>query len=187
MEVKMRKPNPVPKERVVELEAFRKGKWPGEEFRRFLCVWLRVDRDMSPAEIARILGWHTITVRTTQQEFIKHGVATLVEKPRGGRRRQLMSLEEEQIFLANFAERAKAGSILVIAGVHAALEAHLGRKVAESTTYRLLKRNGWRKVVPRPFHPKRNPEAAEAFKKGASKMPSSKPERGRKRKDSSSG
>lgn len=183
----MRKPQPIPKERVLELEGFRKIKWPGEEFRRFLCVWLRVDRNLSPAEIARILGWHPITVRTTQQEFIKHGVASLEEKPRGGRRRQLMSLEDEQAFLAGFAERAKEGSLLVVGDVHAALEARLGRKVAESTTYRLLKRHGWRKVVPRPFHPKRNPEAAEGFKKGASKAPSAKPGRGLKRKDSSSG
>ena len=182
----MRKPNPISKTRLGELEAFRKGKWPGEEFRRFLCVWLRVDRDLSPAEIAGILGWHTITVRTTQQEFIKHGVAALEEKPRGGRHRQLMTLEQEQAFLASFAERAKSGSILVIADVHAALEAHLGRDIAESTTYRILKRNGWRKVVPRPFHPKRNPEAAEAFKKEASKTPSAKLRHGPKRKASSS-
>ena len=137
-------------------------------------------------EIARILGWHTITVRTTQQDFIKCGVAALEEKPRGGRRRQLMSLEEEQVFLAGFAERAKAGSLLIVSEVHAALEAHVGHPVAESTTYRILKRNGWRKIVPRPFHPKRNPEAAEAFKKGASKKPSAKRGSGRRRKASSS-
>ena len=183
----MRKPNPIPPERVRELEAFRKGKWPGEEFRRFLCIWLRVDCGLDPAEIAQVLGWHPITVRTTQQEFLKHGISALEEKPRGGRRRQLMTLQEEQAFLAGFAERAKEGSLLVVGDLHAALEAQLGRKVAESTTYRILKRHGWRKVVPRPFHPKRKPEAAEAFKKGASKKLSAKPVRGPKKKASPSG
>lgn len=183
----MRKPNPIPPKRVLELEAFRKSKLPGEEFRRFLCVWLRIESNLTSVEIARILDWHPITVRTTQQEFIKHGVGALAEKPRGGRRRQLMSLEDEQIFLNGFAERAKAGSLLVVGDVHTALEAHLGRKVAESTTYRILKRHGWRKVVPRPFHPKRNSEAAEAFKKGASKKRSDKPERKPNRKASPSG
>lgn len=183
----MRKANPIPESRIRELEAFRKSKWPGEEFRRFLCLWLRIDRGLSPAEIAGVLGWHPITVRTTQQEFIKHGPAALVEKSRGGRHRQLMSAEEEQAFLLGFADRAKAGSLLIVSDVHAALEAHLGRKIAESTTYRILKRNGWRKIVPRPFHPKRNPEAAEAFKKGASRKRSAKPQSGPKRKGSPSG
>lgn len=69
----MRNPNPISEQRQQELEAFRKTKWPGEEFRRCLCVWLRIERKLSPAEIGPVLGWHPITVRTTQQEFIKHG------------------------------------------------------------------------------------------------------------------
>ncbi|MBW2145601.1 MAG: winged helix-turn-helix domain-containing protein [Deltaproteobacteria bacterium] len=32
-----------------------------------------------------------------------------------------------------------------------ALEKHVGHKVHKSTVYRLLKRQGWRKVAPRPF------------------------------------
>lgn len=159
----MRKSNPIPATRVRELEAFRKAKWAGEEFRRFLCVWLRVDRGLSPADIVAILGWHPTTVRTTQQAFLREGVVALAEKPRGGRRRQLMTVAEEAAFLADFAAQAKAGSILVVPGLHAALERRLGRSVALSTTYRMLKRHGWRKVVPRPFHPKHDPEAAEAF------------------------
>jgi transposase len=172
----MRNPNPISEQRQQELEAFRKTKWPGEEFRRFLCVWLRIERKLSPAEIARVLGWHPITVRTTQQEFIRHGVEALRERPRGGRHRALMSFEEETAFLAQFGEKAGAGSILVIAEVRLALEQKLGKKVAESTVYRILHRHGWRKLVPRPFHPKRKPEAAEAFKKGASQTSSAKPE-----------
>ena len=148
---------------------------------------MRVNRNLSPTEIARIVGWHAMTVRTTQQELIKHGASSLEDKPRGGRRRQLMRVEDERAFLASFAERAPAGSILVAGEVHVALEAHLGRTIAASTTYRLLKRHGWRKVAPRPFHPKRNSEAAEAFKTGASKKPFAKPGRGLKPQGSSSG
>jgi len=172
-------------ERIAELEAFRKEKWPGDEFRRYLCVWLRAESGMKPCEIARAVGWHTTTVRTTQQDFIKHGVDALVERRRGGRNRELMTPEEEKLFLDGFAEQAGAGSILVVTAVHVALESQLGRKIAQSTTYRILKRNGWRKVVPRPFHPKRNPEAAEAFKKGATQKRSVKPKPGRQRRGSS--
>jgi hypothetical protein len=31
--------------------------------------------------------------------------------------------------------------------------------------YNLLHRHGWRKLMPRPFHPKRNLAAQDAFKK----------------------
>jgi hypothetical protein len=34
-----------------------------------------------------------------------------------------------------------------------------------STIYRLLDRHGWRKLVPRPRHPKANPEEQAIFKK----------------------
>ncbi|HEY5344316.1 MAG TPA: winged helix-turn-helix domain-containing protein, partial [Solirubrobacteraceae bacterium] len=39
-----------------------------------------------------------------------------------------------------------------------------GRPVGPSTLYRILKRHGWRKVVPRPRHPDADPERQEAFK-----------------------
>ena len=42
-----------------------------------------------------------------------------------------------------------------------------GKAVARSTVYRLLERHGWRKVVPRPRHPKADVAAQAAFKKGS--------------------
>jgi transposase len=163
----MRPPNPITQARKDELAAFRKTKWSGLEFQRFLCVWLRVEREQTPKQIAKTLGWHVNTVRFTQQEFVRYGVEALREKSRGGRFHAAMTVEEEAEFLDEFAKRAGEGSILVVSEIRLALESRLGRKVAESTVYRLLARHGWRKVVPRPFHPKRDPEAAEAFKKGA--------------------
>jgi transposase len=41
----------------------------------------------------------------------------------------------------------------------------VGQQVHKSTISRLLKRHGWRKPVPRPVHPKANPEAQAQFKK----------------------
>ena len=43
----------------------------------------------------------------------------------------------------------------------------VGKEVARSTIYRLLQRHGWRKVVPRPRHPKADIAAQAAFKKTA--------------------
>ena len=163
----MRPPIPISQARIEELVGFRKAKWSGFEFQRFLCIWLRVERAQTPEQIATTLGWHVNTVRATQQDFARSGIEALKEKPRGGRFHAAMTLPEEAEFLSGFASRAGEGSILVVREVWQALEGRLGRKVAESTVYRLLARHGWRKIVPRPFHPKRDPEKAEAFKKGA--------------------
>jgi hypothetical protein len=48
------------------------------------------------------------------------------------------------------------------------------------TIYRLLARHGWRKVMPRPQHPGRDPAAQAAFKGGSLRnSPASSPRRGR--------
>jgi len=164
----MRPPTPIPAHRLAELEGFMKKKWPGNEFQRFLCVWLRVRQGMSTAAIANALGLHVKTVRFTQKDFIDNGVSALIELKRGGRKHCLMSLDEESAFLSQFEQEGSQGGILVVGKIKSGLEQHLGRPVHKTTIYRMLHRHGWRKLVPRPNHPKRNEEAAEAFKKGAS-------------------
>jgi len=159
---------PIPENRLVELQDFRKSKWPGFEFQRFLCVWLRVEQNLSNKEIARVLGWNINTIRITQRDFIARGPKALVDEKRGGRRRYLMTIEEEKRFLTAFEDIADRAAVLVVNEIKAALEKQLGHAIHKTTVYRLLWRHGWRKVVPRPKHPKQNKEAAEAFKKGAS-------------------
>jgi len=129
----MRKPIPIPAQRVKELEAFRTAKWQCEESRRFLYVWLRVDGKLRPAEIAGVLGWHLRTVRTTQQDFIKHGVDALSEKPRGRGHHSLLPFDEERALLGQFIAKAGYGSVLLVSEIHLALERRLGKRVAEST------------------------------------------------------
>ena len=163
----MRPPTPIPENRQIELEEFQKSKMTGFEFQRFLCVWLRIALGLSTKEIARAIHWHVNTVRYTQRDFVVRGVKALLEEKRGGRRRQLLTAEEEKSFLASFECVAKSGSMLVAGEIKAALEKRLGRPVHKTTVYRILRRHNWRKVVPRPVHPKHNEEAASAFKKGA--------------------
>jgi transposase len=164
----MRKPIPIPGNRVAELEAFKKAKWPGLELQRYLCVWLRVAKNMTAPCIAEIVGWGVNTVRLTQKRFIERGVDALEEHPRGGRHHANMSPAEEAEFLAKFEKKAADGGLLIAQEIKDALEERVGHKVNKTTVYRLLHRNGWRKVAPRPAHPKRDKEAGEAFKKGAS-------------------
>jgi transposase len=100
------------------------------------------------------------------QARFRESVQAGASPPRwGGRRRSLMTFDEEQAFLAPWAEHAKAGSILVVSVIRAALAQRLGRPVKPSVVYRLLERHGWRKVAPDTHHPKSNPAAQEDWKK----------------------
>jgi hypothetical protein len=55
----------------------------------------------------------------------------------GGRRRQNMTFDEEQILLALFLEKAKGGGVLIVTPIQVAYEERTGHKVAESTIYRM--------------------------------------------------
>ena len=135
------------------------------EFQRIQCVLLRVTLQASAKDIAQVVGWTTGTVRVMHSHFAKLGDAFFDITKRGGRHRQNLTLEEEVQFLKPFFDRAKTGNILVASEIKQAYEAVLGRKVAESTIYRLLERHNWRKIAPRPKHPKADPAAQAAFKK----------------------
>jgi len=87
----------------------------------------------------------------------------------GGRRRALLTHEEEETFLRPWLESAATGNVVVASPIRAALAQRLGRPVKASVVYRLLARHGWRKVAPDTRHPKSDPEAQEAWKKNSPK------------------
>jgi hypothetical protein len=53
----------------------------------------------------------------------------------------------------------------VVPPIQAALKSYLGRPVALSTVYRMLYRQGWRKLAPDKRHPKADPAARDEWKK----------------------
>jgi len=83
----------------------------------------------------------------------------------GGRRYGYMSIDQERHFLSRFFDQASHGGVLVVSEIKRAFENLVGRKVAKTTIYRMLERHGWRKIMPRPKHPKSDSEAQEGFKK----------------------
>jgi transposase len=104
------------------------------------------------------------TVRCTQKDFIDNGVSALAEKKRGGRNHANLTQEEEDEFLSFFEANAAKGSILTANDIKEAFDRRMGLEVHKTTVYRMLHRHGWRKIMPRPSHPKRDKEAGETFK-----------------------
>jgi transposase len=123
---------------------------------------------MSPRkaeEIARDTGVSVTTVRRVISTYNRLGLAAIETPGKGGRRHEYMSVEQERSFLQPFFARVAQGEIATAEEIQRAFEAEVKHEVHISSIYRLLDRHGWRKLVPRPRHPKANPEEQAAFKK----------------------
>ena len=137
------------------------------QYQRIQCVLIRATLGSSAAQIAQLLGWSTATVHVLHSRWASEGDAVFDVRGRGVRHHQHLSPDEEAALLAPFVERADAGGMLTVAEIARAYQKRTGKAVAPSTIYRLLARHGWRKVVPRPRHPKADVAAQAAFKKTA--------------------
>jgi len=161
----MRKSKPLAPEKKERLYVLLKESQTKSEFQRIQCLWLREALELSSKKIAIAIGWDPSSVRRLQSKYLKEGEAALIVSARGGRRRENLSLEEEKEVLGPFFEKSKAGGILIVKEIKLAYEGKVGGKVPKSTIYRMLARHGWRKVFPRPHHPKADPVKQEEFKK----------------------
>lgn len=142
-----------------------------QEIRTGLSILIPKFCGASNSETANVLGVGVATVVRMQRQIRDQVEGVPRQKGSwGGRRRQLLSFEQEKEFLEPWVEKAEKGGVLVVPPIHEALEKKLGRKIAASTIYRMLARHGWRKVAPDTCHPKRDPEAQEDFKKNSQKQ-----------------
>lgn len=132
---------------------------------RWLIIYNALVDPREATDIAKHTGTTVAMVHQVIATYNRLGVAAVETSGKGGRRRQPVTLEEEQAFLAPFFTQAERGEIATAGEIKRAFEAHLGHEVHKSTISRLLKRHGWRKPMPRPVHPQASPAAQEQFKK----------------------
>jgi transposase len=138
--------------------------------RRIQAVLIRALDASPPERIAVMTGMSVATVRVIHSRFLREGTQFLTQRPgRGGRRHTLLSDEQVERLLAKHATAAGEGQVVEAGAFKRDYDALVGHPVAASTVYRLLARAGWRKIVPRPSHPKKDPVAEQAFKKSSQK------------------
>lgn len=149
-------------------ELLRKAR-TAEELRQAQAVVMPLELGLSIDQVAEIIGVSRGWACQLRRRFIQTGgVVEVAEKrQRGGRRRENMSLAEEEAFLAPFLEQAAAGGILVVGEIKKALDERLGRKTSLASTYNLLHRHNWRKLAPDKRHPKSDVAAQEEWKKNS--------------------
>ena len=141
------------------------------ELRQALAVLLPASLNATLEQTAKVLGIGRATVARLQRSFRDRQISpSIARKVWGGRRRSLMSLDEEAAFLRPWEEQAKKGGVLVLSPIRAALAQKLGRKVSRSVVWRFLGRHGWRKVAPDTRHPKSDPQVQEAWKKNSRRI-----------------
>jgi transposase len=154
------------KKQIRQLKAALRWKIRVAQRERIQMVLLRESGMTQPA-IAEAMGVSLSTVNRAHMAYDGGGIKALKPKPIGGRQRENITLSEEKALLARFAKAAGAGEMLNIHDLKATYEQAIGHPTSNSTIYNLLDRHGWRKLMPRPFHPKRNLAAQDAFKKAA--------------------
>ena len=167
----MRPQRPIGEQAKESLQALLKKTKTKADFQRVQCIWLRAVFGMSSDQVSLGIGLRPATVKKLWSQYFSGSEKVLLGQGRGGRRRANLSVEEEEKVLAHFFDKAKGGEVLVVNEVKSAYQEAVGRAVPKSTVYRMLARHGWRKVAPRPRHPKADPQDLEAFKKNPRNSP----------------
>jgi transposase len=136
-----------------------------EAFKRIQALHLRAEQNMTAPDIAKILGMHVASIWKIHARFLKEGSAIFTSKKHGGRHHQNLCPEHEDALLKPFLQAAENGALVTSKHIRAAYEKHALKPAVTATVCRLLRRHGWRKVMPRPAHPKASAAKRNAFKK----------------------
>jgi transposase len=155
-------------EQVKEIELAMEQETRKMQHRRLQCVWLRIKHDLSTEAVAQATGFCVSQVWRIWSQYFRGSVATL-RKPKGGRRNECMTFQEETEFLETHLGEAQQGWILTARKIKESYEKKVGHKVPDSTVCRMLKRHHWRIVSTRPTHPQGDPAAREEFKKNSAR------------------
>lgn len=147
------------------IEAARKAK-TADELRVAQAVIIPALLGLSDRVTGELLGRSRGTVVRKRNEFRRqHARKKTAGRKWGGRRYGYMSIDQERQFLSRFFDQASHGGVLIVSEIKRAFEVLVGHKVAKTTVYRMLDRHGWRKIMPRPRHPKSDVKAQKGFKK----------------------
>ena len=132
--------------------------------KRLYALELRA-QGKSAEEAAAAAGFHAAYITQLTAKYRKGGIEAISGNHYGGNRRNLTP-EEEAALLEPFQEKAKQGQIVEVSEIKASYEQAVGHTIGGSQIYYVLRRNNWRKVMPRGKHPqKASDEAIEASKK----------------------
>jgi len=152
----------------IELKDFLSSSSGKPEFNRWQILYMvQIAGIHSAAVISPLVDLSLSSIYKIVGAYNKLGAAGISYTPRGGRRRSLLSAEDETILLDSIAEQASKGLVKTANDMRAIVEAKVGKAVSDDYLWDLFNRNGWKKKMPRPHHPNRSKEKQEEFKKNS--------------------
>ena len=143
----------------------RKAKTPCD-FKRWQIIYLVNGYSVCADYLSDITGYSKADIYSIVQQF-NNEQGDVSTKTKGGRMRELMTVDEEKDFMSGIEDIAIKGQILSYKDIKEMIETKLDKKVSDDYVWDLFKRNGWSKHSPRPQHPKKDQEKQEEFKKNS--------------------
>lgn len=120
---------------------------------------------LKDGEIAEKLGFNRKYISQCCAEFKQEGLEEYCRIKCTSNYRK-MSNEQEKEILNTFRQKSEQGQIISVQEIKEKFDEYLGYETQGSYIYKVLKRNGWRKVMPRSEHPKKaNEEEIASSKK----------------------
>lgn len=136
------------------------------DFTRWQILYLvQVVKQVSADIISPLVGPSKPSIYKIVERYNKQGPLAIKCKLRGGRGHALLSVKEEEQLFINLEEQASKGLIKTANDIRQVVELKVGKAVSDDFLWDLLHRNGWKKKMPRPHHPKRDIKQQAEFKK----------------------
>lgn len=141
------------REQCAEIESARKANRDKRIDKRLQVLELRCE-GKSLKEISSATGFAISHISNLIRMYSENGLNAVAGNHYHGNRRN-MSEEEEAALLDRFQKNAEQGQVLDIRAIADAYEKAVGHPISRGQIYRVLRRHGWRKVMPRSKHPKK--------------------------------
>ena len=149
---------------IAEIANARKITRSKQTDRRLKALEMRAEGKKS-SEIAEACEYHPSYVSMLVKKYRTGGLEAIVGNHYHGNRRNL-SFEEEAAILEPFRKQAQDGKMVSISEIEKRYREAVGHSIGTSQIYYVLRRHGWRKVMPRSRHPKKaSEEVIETSKK----------------------
>ena len=141
------------REQYKEIKAARKANRDKRNEKRLQVLELRIEgRNLKDISLAT--GFAISHISNLIRLYSEKGLEAITGNHYHGNRRN-MSIAEESALLERFQMQAEQGQMLDTRVIAAAYEKAVGHSISSGQIYRVLRRHGWRKVMPRSKHPKK--------------------------------
>ncbi len=137
------------------------------DYKRWQIIYSVSAYSVDADYLSDITGYSKANIYSVVQKFNNAKKPDVTAKQRGGRRRSLMSLDQERELMTSLEGKAMRGQILSGNDVRKVIEQKINRPVSDDYVWDLFKRNGWTKHSPRPHHPNKDQEKQDEFKKNS--------------------